>query len=128
MAVISSIVFTKEDIAGNMWTEGYFLYDFASSGYPADGENMDLSNFFRRIEFVQAETVSGALDYLVRANAADFPGDGGSGRLIISEVVIASGHRIVTSGVTPLMSGLVSEIASGVAVSGMRAYVHALGY
>ena len=155
--VVSGIVFTRSDNAGNPWTEGYFLIEFRDARYTPGGEAMDLSAYMRRVEFMHAQPISGALTYEPRPMATDFPGNAGSGRLTLhyvdsgivtlhvsglpiqilsgSIVSLASGMSNAGSGRIGLVgsgafnAGIVTtEILSGTAVSGVRAYIHTLGY
>lgn len=114
MAIISSIVFTKKDLTGNNWVETWLLWEFTQAGYTPGGENINLTPYFSRVEMAQAQSVSGAIEFTARHNAADLPGNAGSGRVQLMRVVSGAGNFI--------------EVVSGAAVSGARAYIHALGY
>lgn len=125
--VISSLVFTKKDIAGNSFVEGYFLVEFRDAGYTPGGEAMDLSSFMRRAEFVQATPASGALDYEARPSYTDYPGNAGSGRVTLHYLRSSLGISIISGTVNIAPAQLRAELLSGVAVSGARAIVHAIG-
>jgi hypothetical protein len=123
--LISPIVRTQRDIAGNEYTDVYSIFEYTSAGILPTGESIDLSPYMRRVELVTAQPISGALLHLPRPIATDFPGNAGSGRMglfyIGSGAITVSGF--INAGVltqTPLLSG--------VAVSGTRAYIHAFGY
>lgn len=103
--VVSSLIFTRKDIAGNPHVEGYFLVEFRDARYTPGGESVDLSAYMRRIEFVQTQPVSGILDYEPRPSMTDYPGNAGSGRMTL--------HYLRSSIVTIHMSGLGIQILSG---------------
>lgn len=154
--VISSTVFTRQDMMGNPWVEGWFLVEFRDANYTLGGENLALNTYMSRIEHINAQFVSGNNNYETSPNLADYPANAGSGRLqlyymgsgIVTlnisglRVGIQSGALIVTSGVGPVQSGRIEvtgsgafnagllkiEILSGVAVSGTRTKLHVLGY
>ncbi len=166
MAVISAIVFTKRDIAGNNWVEAWILWEHTQAGYTPSGENINLTPYFTRVEMAMARPASGALNYSPVPTGGDWPGNAGSGRMSLfyaaSGVIVASGVGIsIASGVvlmtsnqggggasylsgTALIANLHSgsitaqlninaglaqvEVLSGVAVSGVRSYIHVLGY
>lgn len=155
--LISPIVLTRRDIAGNAFVEVYSIFEYRDAGILPTGESIDLSSYMRRVEMIQAQPISGALLHEPRPNASDFPGNAGSGRmelyslgsgtvtLNISGVAIniLSGHPFIVSGRIGSMSGLINvtgsgfvnagvmqrvTVLSGTAVSGTRAYIHAFGY
>mgnify|MGYP001582526345 CR=1 FL=1 len=118
MPVISAILHTTLDVAGNPRQEGWFLVEFANASYQPGGEVLSLANYFRRVETMQAEMASGAIYSLVKPNEADYPGNPASGRLEL--------WRLNSGG-----SGVASnylQAVSGLAVSGVRARLHVLGY
>ena len=154
--LISPIVFTRRDIAGNQYAEVLAIYEYRDAGLQPTGEAIDLSAYMRRVEMIQAQPISGAFLYDPRPNATDFPGNAGSGRMELyyggsstillnisgAGVQITSGQTFAVSGVLRLISGLLVlggsgalaaglasvQILSGTAVSGTRAYIRAFGY
>jgi hypothetical protein len=113
-SIISPTVRTTQDLAGNHLTQVWATYEYTSAGILPTGETIDLSPYMRRVEMVQATPASGALVYTPMAHGTDFPGNAGSGRMVLT--------RPGLSGVGGIL------VASGVAVSGTRAYIHAFGY
>mgnify|MGYP001596690385 FL=1 len=154
--LISPLVFTKRDIAGNAFTEVLAIFEYTSAGILPTGESIDLSNFMRRVEMIQAQAISGALLNDPRPNATDFPGNAGSGRMELYTlgsglvnvnisglpITILSGHPFLVSGFIGPVSGRLNiggsgffnfntanaQLLSGTAVSGTRAYIRAFGY
>lgn len=154
--VISPIVRTMVDGAGNPMTELYGIVEFRDAGHLPAGEAFDLSAYMRRTEYLFMQPISGALYYEPRVVAGDFPGNAGSGRLTLFSLAsgivtlnisgvgisLTSGQTFTVSGVLGLISGLLvrgasgafnasldqAQILSGTAISGVRAYFHALGY
>jgi len=111
MAIISADVFSIRDISGNVRTEAWILFEFDDAEYNTGGEIIDLSPYFRRVEHVLANPLSGAFDYVPRINAGDFPAGGanlGSGRLELLGVG--------SSSVTVNTSGVGVEVVSGTQV------------
>ena len=154
--LISPIVLTRRDEAGNPFVDLYSIYEYRDAGIQPTGEAVDLSAYMRRVEYLHAQPVSGAFLYEPRPNATDFPGNAGSGRMELYylgsglvtlnisglAVNVISGHPFIVSGVIGAMSGRIgvtgsgafnasiaqTQILSGTAVSGARAYIHAFGY
>ena len=154
--LISPLVFTKVDQGGNHWTEVYSIFEYTSAGILPTGESIDLSSLMRRVEYITAQLISGQNDFMPVPNATDFPGNAGSGRMRLyagasgivtlnisgAGIQITSGQTFQVSGVLPLISGLLvlgasgafnagrefTTLLSGTAVSGARAYIHAIGY
>jgi len=112
-SVISSLVNTFLDRSGNPQTTGSFLLEFTSAGIPAGGEVFDLSSYFRRIEYAHVTPASGALVYLPSVQGVDWPGSPLSGRITL--------YRSGGSGL------VLSEVASGLAVSGTRCWAYIVG-
>lgn len=119
MAVISSLVTTFMDKAGNPRTDGWFLTEL-TSGYIPGGLQVDLTNWFRRIESLQVEQASGLISSFMWAkpNEVDFPGDPASGRVELWRGLSTGSGAVVTA----------SEALSGNAVSGSRVRLHVIGY
>jgi hypothetical protein len=113
-AVISATVFTLKDELGVRRTEGIFLWEF-QEGYVAGGIEVNLSAYFRRLESMSAEPSSGAGIEQVVPNQADIPNT--TAASVRLQIVRQGG-----SGVA------LSEIVSGIAVSGTRARLRVLGY
>ena len=150
--IISSLLFAKEDINGNPFTDGYLLVEYRDAGYTPGGENLNLTSYFRRVEHIETFPASGALEYQPRVNYADLPGNAGSGRLQLwysgsgvlnisgIAITILSGHPFLISGFIGPVSGRIAaqaainagvapiEILSGTAVSGVRTKIYVLGY
>ena len=154
--VISPIVRTIRAEGGHPFTELYGIVEFRDANHAPTGEAFDLSAYMRRVEYIYMQPISGALYYQPRVVGGDYPGNAGSGRLTLyyagSGIVtlnisglgiqLTSGQTFTVSGVLPLISGLLVrgasgafnlgidqvQILSGVAISGVRAYFHALGY
>ena len=137
--VISATVFEKVDRQGNPHNELWAILEFADAGYSPGGENLPLAPYMRYIDYMQMTGVSGALDYESEPNMGDFPGNAGSGRVLArygssAGLVILSGLSLPASGYLPAASGHLrigltkAEVLSGVALSGMRVQIHALGY
>ena len=154
--LISPIVFTKRDIAGNSFTEVLAIFEYTSTGILPTGESIDLSPYMRRVEVVTAQAISGALLNDPRPNATDFPGNAGSGRMELYTlgsglvtvnisglpITILSGHPFLVSGFIGPVSGRLNiggsgffnfntanaQLLSGTAVSGTRAYIRAFGF
>ena len=62
MAVTSTLVYTLVDEAGNPRTEGWFTIDFTGNYEgPDGGQSFDLSPYFRRIEQILTQPVSGTV-------------------------------------------------------------------
>ena len=153
--LISPIVFTRRDDAGNPHVEVLSIFEYTSAGILPTGESIDLSNFMRRVEYVQATPISGATFFDPRPNATDFPGNAGSGRMELYSpgsglvtinisglaITIISGHPFLISGFIGPVSGRIAvqgsgafnaglvnaSLISGTAVSGTRAYIRAFG-
>lgn len=154
--IISSLLFTKLDINGNRWVDGYLLVEYRDAGYSPGGENIDLTSRFRRVEHIEAFPASGVLDYNPRANYGDLPGNAGSGRLqlfyggsgnininisglpvsILSGTILSFASGVMHGGSGRLAFGgsgfinagqVQTEILSGIAVSGIRAKIYVLG-
>lgn len=115
--LISPIVRTSRDIAGNPLVEVYSIFEYQSTGILPTGESIDLSNYMRRVEYVQAQPISGALLHEPRPNASDFPGNAGSGRMELH----STGSGLVTLNISGLPIQIVSGAATGVAASGLFA-------
>ena len=154
--LISPIVFTKRDIAGNQFTEVLSIYEYRDAGLQPGGEAIDLSAYMRRVENIHAQAISGVLLNDPRPNATDFPGNAGSGRMELYTlgsglvtvnisglpITILSGHPFLVSGFIGPVSGRLNiggsgffnfntanaQLLSGTAVSGTRAYIRAFGY
>lgn len=156
--IVSSILFAKQDIQGNRYTDGYLLVEFRDTGYMPGGEVIDLTANFNRIEHIEAFPASGALEYNPRVNQGDFPANAGSGRVqawylgsgvlnlnisglpvsILSGTILSFASGIMHGGSGRLAfggSGFVNagalvptEVLSGVALSGMRTKLYVLGY
>jgi len=151
-AVISALVYTLIDQGGNPRKEGWFLWEFRED-YSGGGITIDVGNYFRHVEQMLVNPASGAIDYLPKANDASLPGvvQSGSPRIelwtVVSGVINTSGQNItvlsgqtqIASGYTDIWSGRLTqqsyapargfdELASGIAVSGVRARVFALGH
>ena len=103
--LISPIVFTRRDDAGNPWVEVFSIFEYTSAGLLPTGESIDLSPYMRRVENILAQPISGILLYDPRPNATDFPGNAGSGRMEL--------HSLVSGIVTLNISGLPIQILSG---------------
>lgn len=154
MAIISADVYVLKDMAGNPRTHGWFLYEFQGT-YVDGGIAADLSTYMRRVMGIMANPASGALKYIPFPNEVDFPADARSGRVQLFfmgsgavtvntsgvNVTITSGQNQPLSGVTAVWSGQMTgqavawdpnrafaEVVSGIAVSGTRARLFALGY
>lgn len=113
MPIISSTVTTFVDRGGTPRTEGHLLLEFDDASYQPGGEIFDLSSLFRRIEYMHLQAASGALYYMPMNPGVDTPGGPISTRI-----------QLTRSG----GSGLVfSEVASGTAVSGTRAWAYVVG-
>ena len=151
-SIISAQVYTLVDQAGNPHTEAWLIWEFRDTTYSAGGENIDLTPYFRRVEQIVANPVSGALNYVPKPNDSDIPGVAGSSRIQLwaptvsgAGVSIASGTQGFVSG--QLISGNISgqvffalfsgrlagqgafaEVAAGTALSGTRARLLVLGY
>jgi len=154
--LISPIVLTRRDVAGNSFVDVYSIFEYRDAGIQPAGESIDLSSYMRRVEFIHAQPISGAFLYEPRPNATDFPGNAGSGRMELYyigsglvtlnvsgiPITIVSGHPFLISGFIGPVSGVIArtasgafnasitqiQVLSGTAVSGARAYVHAFGY
>ena len=155
--LISPIVRTTRDDAGNPMVDVYAIFEYRDAGILPTGEAIDLSPYMRRTEYIFTGPVSGALLHEPRANATDFPGNAGSGRMELYSmgsgivtlnisglpIQILSGSIIsLASGLNNPGSGRIGLIASGAfnagiqraallsgtAVSGVRAYIHAFGF
>ena len=150
--LISPIVLTRRDVAGNEYVDLYSIYEYRDAGIQPTGEAVDLSAFMRRVENIHAQPVSGVLLYEPRPNATDFPGNAGSGRMELYylgsgvlqisglAITIISGHPFLVSGFIGPVSGRIAvqgnvnaglamaPLLSGTAVSGARAYIHAFGF
>lgn len=155
--IVSPIVVTTHDAAGNPYTELHGIVEYRDAGHLPTGEVFDMSAFLRRIEYMSLTPISGALYYQPRPVAGDYPGNAGSGRLTLyymssgivtlnisglpvqvlsgSIVSLASGMsnaasgRIGLTGSGAFNAGIdMMQILSGVAISGVRAYARILGY
>lgn len=115
--LISPIVRTTRDDAGNPMVDVYAIYEFRTSGILPTGEFIDLSNYMRRTEYLQTQAISGALLHEPRPNATDFPGNAGSGRLEL----YSQGSGLVTLNISGLQLNILSGQATGVAASGIFA-------
>jgi len=111
--LISPLVRTVKDVAGNSSTEVWSIYEYQAANIGV-GDSIDLSAFMRRVEYINVTPISGAILHIPKPFASDFPGNAGSGRMEV--------HRVGGSG----LEG--SLMQSAFAVSGMRAYIHAFGY
>lgn len=154
MSVISATVYQLLDAAGNPRTEGWFLYEFTGT-YNPGGEAVNLSSYMRRVEGMLMNPASGALNYIPFPNETDLPADARSGRAQLFfmgsgavtvntsgvNVTITSGQDQTLSGETAVWSGQMTaqvtawdpnrafaEVVSGVAISGTRARIFAMGY
>ena len=153
--LISPIVFTRRDDAGNPFVEVLSIFEYTSAGILPTGESIDLSSYMRRVETIQAQPISGATLFDPRPNATDFPGNAGSGRMELYSlgsglvtlnisglaITIISGHPFLVSGFIGPVSGRIAVqgsgafnaaivnagLISGTAVSGTRAYIRAFG-
>jgi len=112
--IISPIVRTTLDVAGNAMVDVYGVFEYRATGILPTGESLDLSAYMRRVEQVQVNRISGAITHVPQVNATDYPGDAGSGRMELY--------------ITPASGLAAVALASGTAVSGARAYIHAFGY
>lgn len=155
--LISPITFTKRDVAGNAFVEVLSIFEYTSAGILPVGESIDLSNYMRRVEMIQAQPISGVFLYEARPNATDFPGNAGSGRMelyyggsstininisglpvsILSGTLVSfssglshgGSGRLAFGGSGFMNAGLANvQVLSGTAVSGTRAYIRAFGY
>ena len=156
--LISPIVFTRKDDAGNPSVEVLAIFEYRDAGLQPGGESIDLSNYMRRVEMVQAQAISGALLNEPRPNATDFPGNAGSGRMelytlgsglvnvnisglpvtILSGTILSFASGVMHGGSARLTFGgsgffaintaTPTQLLSGTAVSGTRAYIRAFGY
>ena len=154
--LISPIVLTRRDVVGNEYVDLYSIYEYRDAGIQPGGEAIDLSAYMRRVEYIQAQPISGVLLNEPRPNATDFPGNAGSGRMELYTlgsglvtvnisglpITILSGHPFLVSGFIGPVSGRLNiggsgffnfntppaQILSGTAVSGARAYIHAFGF
>lgn len=131
--VVSALVYTQKDVAGNPRTEAWLTLEF-SGVYATDGQFFDLSPYFRRIE-----------------HAAVFPMSGGEARAPISgaaTVHVASGSKLQMTpvvadytapvsarfliGAQSMLSGTghFIDVLSGLAasVSGVRFGARVIGY
>ena len=154
--LISPIVLTRRDVAGNEYADVYSIYEYRDAGIQPGGENIPLDPYMRRVENIHAQPISGILLYEPRPNATDFPGNAGSGRMELYSlgsaivtlnisglaITIISGHPFLVSGFIGPVSGRIAvtgsgafnagiqmaQILSGTAVSGARAYIHAFGF
>lgn len=123
--VISPIVLTRRDVAGNPYVDVYSIFEYTSAGILPTGESLDLSPYMRRVEYLMAQPISGALLHMPRPIATDFPGNAGSGRMGL--FYIGSG-TITVSGIVNAGALTMTAVLSGVPVSGTRAYIHAFGF
>lgn len=154
--VVSPIVITTRDAAGNPWTMLHAIFEYRDANHPPTGETIDLSPYLRRVEYMQLTPISGALYYQPRPVAGDYPGNAGSGRLTLYylasgiatlnisglQINVLSGALQPRSGYIDALSGRIAvtgsgafnagidmmQILSGVAISGVRAYASVLGY
>lgn len=155
--IVSSLVYTMQDIAGNKRTEGWFLCEYRDATYSTGGEIVDLGAYFRHAEVLQASPVSGAINLIPQINEADYPADGaalGSGRVQMLRPAASGLGGYIASGWQPFLSGtflsgitsgltlgiLVSgalriagpvnfeELTNGLAASGVRYRLHVVGY
>lgn len=120
--IVSSLLFTKADIAGVMWTEGWFVAEFrdtggASSGvgYQGGGELFDLSAYYRNLQHWQALPLSGVSAYRPEPNYTDVPtGFPGSARIRLMGLGISGITVQILSGQQAFQSGaILSAQASG---------------
>lgn len=115
MPIVSTLAFTKRDIMGNHWTEGWYTVEFQDAGYLGGGEAFDFTRHFKRIEAIMVTPISGAHNNRVQPNQADFPGNASGLRLqafnLASAVVVASGVGI------SLVSGTLLSLASNISMT-----------
>ena len=111
--LISPIVRTTRDDAGNPMVDVYSIYEYRDTGLLPTGEAIDLSAFMRRTEYIHATPISGGQLWETRPNATDFPGNAGSGRMELYSM----GSGIVTLNISGLpiqiLSGSIISLASG---------------
>ena len=155
--LISPIVRTTRDDAGNPFVEVYSIFEYTNAGISPGGESIDLSPYMRRAENIIAQPISGVLLYQPRPNVTDFPGNAGSGRMelyyvgsgIVTLNISGLPIQILSGSIVSLASGMNNagsgrigltgsgafnagidfiQVLSGTAVSGTRAYIRAFGY
>ena len=156
--IISPRVFTTRDDAGNPEVTVVGIFEYRDAGLQPGGESIDLSPYMRRVEMIFAQPISGALLNDPRPNATDFPGNAGSGRMelytlgsglvnvnisglpvsILSGTIISFASGVMHGGSARLTFGgsgffaintaTPTQLLSGTAVSGTRAYIRAFGF
>lgn len=113
--VVSSLLFTKADIAGVLWTEGWFVAEFRDTGgatsglgYQGGGELFDLTAYYRRLEHWQALPLSGVSAYRPEPNYTDVPtGFPGSARIRLMGMGISGVVVNILSGQIAFQSGAI---------------------
>ena len=116
--VISSVLFTKKDVAGNPWTEAWAVIEFRDANYSPGGENLALANEFSRIEYILVTPLSGNNNYRPETNMGDYPTNGGSGRLQLYYMASGSVALNVSGLPIQILSGTTLTLASGNTASG----------
>lgn len=136
MGVVSALQYTLLDEAGNPRTEGWFVLDFTAN-YPQGGQAFDLSPYFRQIEHILTQPISGSELRAVLSGAT--PASGAfwnSGEAVLIRPVPQDFNTPASSRfqiwANPIaLSGFGNrEIVSAPAtvVSGLRFLARALGY
>lgn len=143
MGVTSTLIFTRVDEAGTPRTEAWLTLDFSGSyagdgGY-AGGQAFDLSPYFRRIEHMELQPLSGAtLRDVVSGGTREFR----SGQHVLFVPVVEDypnpvsariqlwGHPLPFISGSPATSGFgITQLVSGpaAAISGIRCLAKVLG-
>ena len=126
LGIISSLVYTTVDQAGNPRTEGWFLVEYQELTYATGGGGLDLSGTYTFIDTVHTESASGAFTFLPRANDVDLPASTQSGANSVTSLRLQE-FIGAASGTVGAASGF-TELANGTAISGTRMRLHVVGY
>ena len=135
MAVLSATVYTTRDHAGNPRTEAWLTIEFTGN-YVQGGQSFDLSPYFKRLDYVHTQPVSGCelRSLLSGAQPASGAFWNSGERVVISPVVddyaTPASARFQIWGTPSALSGFgIREIISGVAaaISVIRFTARALG-
>lgn len=135
MAVLSATVYTTRDQAGNPRTEAWLTIEFTGN-YVQLGQSFDLSPYFKRIDYIQTQPVSGCELRAVLSGAQ--PASGAfwnSGEQVLIKPVVddfatPASTRFQIWGTPSALSGFgIREIVSGpaAAISGIRFAARVLG-
>lgn len=148
--IVSALVFTKVDRSGTPRTEGWFTCEFEGA-YDGDGgyeggNAFNLSPYFRRLEFVMAQPVSGGSlrdsvsggtalwksgsQVIVVPVVQDFGTPASARFQIWGQPNYPSVDAAILSGKTVASGFGITQLASGptAAISGVRFVAHAIGY